>query len=554
MMGSISEQLAEWIFQVGYNDIPERVREKARYQILNVLASCYAGHSTPGGQAVFRAVSKWSGGGPCMVIPTGERFPLHEAVLINCAYSMALDYDDYLYMGHTGHSAVLAGLALGEQLKLGTEDLITAQVIANEIGGRIGASCVLGPQNGQAWSFIHAAGAAALAAKLLGLSQEQTAHALAIALYQPPFTLWPGFMGPQSKLLTAAWPTVTGIQAAQFAKEWMTGSKEIFEHPQKGFWASFTFVPLPHLLTGLGQAWVTDTLTFKRYPGCAYIDTTLDALFAAMNGYEKESGKTLGPSDVRRIDVEASLLSVEMDNLSSEYRVAHEPLSSVNINFSIALNVAIALIAGRHTAFELSEDFLKENEKLINRLAGLVNLRHDWEMTLRVAEAFDQALGRSSISSVLRFGDYLKMLRGYRAAMGGKRGTSIDLRGLFSLERKDYRKFFASLIKRRLIDVLAAFRGQTKRPDLAEVDFTHFRMTFPAKVTIETNEGRVISSRQDIPFGAPGQEKYFESVEEKFLIETGSLLAKERAEQVIRLIRNFEKFSIDQIIDLLRLK
>ena len=37
-----------------------------------------------------------------------------------------------------------------------------------------------------------------------------------------------------SKVLTAAGPTVTGIQAAQLAREGMTGAPEIFEHPRKG--------------------------------------------------------------------------------------------------------------------------------------------------------------------------------------------------------------------------------------------------------------------------------------------------------------------------------
>ena len=137
---------------------------------------------------------------------------------VNSAASMALDYDDYLYMGHTGHSAVLASLALCEAEALSTRDFLLAQVIANEIGGRVGASAVLGPQNGQAWSFIHAVEGAAIGAKLWGLCRERRRRTPSrIALYQPTFTLWPGFMGPGSKVLTAAAPTVTGLQAAAFA-------------------------------------------------------------------------------------------------------------------------------------------------------------------------------------------------------------------------------------------------------------------------------------------------------------------------------------------------
>ena len=74
----------------------------------------------------------------------------------------------------------------------------------NEVGGRLGAALFLGPHNGQFWSSIHCGSASVAAGVALGLDAERLAHALAIALYQPPYGLWPGFMGPDSKLLTAA--------------------------------------------------------------------------------------------------------------------------------------------------------------------------------------------------------------------------------------------------------------------------------------------------------------------------------------------------------------
>ena len=66
----------------------------------------------------------------------------------------------------------------------------------------------------------------------LGLDAERTAHALAIALYQPPYGLWPGFMGPQTKLLTAAEPAAAGARAALLAAEGVTGALDVIEHPR----------------------------------------------------------------------------------------------------------------------------------------------------------------------------------------------------------------------------------------------------------------------------------------------------------------------------------
>lgn len=537
----VAHELAEWICAAKYEDIPKRVLEKNRYQTLSVIASMHAGAETQAGRAVLRAVEKWRKPGTCTVIPTGEQFALHEAITVNSALSMALDYDDYIYMGHTGHSAVLGAWAICEEERLSTKELITAQVIANEIGGRVGASAVLGPQNGQAWSFIHAVEGAALAAKLYGLDVEQTAHAISIALYQPTFTLWPGFMGPTSKVLTAAGPTVTGIQAAQFAREGLTGAPEIFEHPRKGFWKFFTFVPLPSMLTGLGKSWVSDTLAYKKYPGCAYIDTTMDALFDVLTRYREQTGRALDSKEVKNLRVDANLLSVEMDNLSAEHVDESQPLSPVNINFSIGFNVGIGVIAGAHSGAQLSQEFLDKNEAEIRRLSKMTQLHHDWEMSAQTAAAFDKVLGRSSVLGRLSPRDLLKVARGYQGELGGKKKNSIDVGGLI-------RKHAGDLLRQaRALGGRKAGGSGNGKPDLGNVDFSRFAMTFPARVTIETAGGRSLSARKDIPDGVSGVAGYQEVVEQKFRTEAGATLGDTQLENALTRLRSFEDERLQEL-------
>jgi len=533
----VTEQLADWIVGLRYEDIPERVRERARWQTASTLAAIAASAASDSAHAVRRAVSRWASPGPCSVLAGGQRLGLFEAVTVNTAWSMALDYDDYLYMGHTGHSAVLGSWALGEAFGRSTRDVLTAQVIANEVGGRVGASVVLGPQNGQAWSFIHAVEGAALASRLLGLSREQTAHAIAIALYQPTFTLWPGFMGPGSKLLTAAGPTVAGIQAALFAVEGLTGARDIFEHPRKGFWASFAWVPLPQMMGGLGSAWVSDTLAFKRYPGCAYVDTPLDALFMVLDEFRDARGRTLMADDVSRLRVEANLLTVEMDNLSSEHLAIDAPLSPINVNFSVPLNLAIAIVAGSHEGRSLAQPVLDRNAAAIRELARRTELVHDWSMSMQVARAFDGALGRAGALRSLAPRQYLSLLAGYRQQLGGKKRTSARPGALL-------RSGVLKEVRRALGSSRGAARGA---PDLTQVDFTRFRMVFPARVTLETRDGHRYSARQDVPFGAPGQERMGESVEEKLRRELRDELAPEQLSHLWQLVTRFEESSLDDI-------
>lgn len=97
------------------------------------------------------------------VIATGERYGPADAAFANAAWSMAQDYDDIVWMGHTCHSAVFASLAVAEHEGAGAKELLLALLVANELGGRLGASCLLGPLDGQMWTFIHLVSAAATA-------------------------------------------------------------------------------------------------------------------------------------------------------------------------------------------------------------------------------------------------------------------------------------------------------------------------------------------------------------------------------------------------------
>lgn len=65
------------------------------------------------------------------------------------------------------------------------------------------------------------------ASRVMKLDATRTAHALAIALSQPNYALYPGLMGCKAKLITAATPAVNGLQVAQLAAEGLTGRLDV---------------------------------------------------------------------------------------------------------------------------------------------------------------------------------------------------------------------------------------------------------------------------------------------------------------------------------------
>src|SRR5215831_11212442 len=277
--GSATESIAAWVAQAKFEDMPRRVTEEAKNQILSVIAAVHAGHFSEAGRTVSRTVKEWGGGKDATLMPSGERASLHSAIFGNTALSMALDYDDYLFAGHTGHSAVLVTLALAEKMGISGKDFLLAQTLANEVEGRVGASVLIGPLNGQLWSFIHVVGGAVITAKLLGLDAAQTQSAIGIALLQPNYPLWAGFFGSEAKTLMASMTAPLGVQIAQLASNGLRGAGDIIENPQ-GFVSAFARQPLMGAYTGLGKVWLSDTLCYKLYPGCAYIDTSIDCVLS----------------------------------------------------------------------------------------------------------------------------------------------------------------------------------------------------------------------------------------------------------------------------------
>src|SRR5256885_5297685 len=124
------------------------------------------------------------------------------------------------------------------------------------------------------------------------------------------------------------------------------------------------------MLGAFGAVWLTGTLAFKPRPGCAYVQTAVDAALRA----------GVAAADVAAVEVDAGLLTLAMDALNPS-----PALSAVGVNFSTAMSVAVALVAGRLTHDELAPAWLEEHGAEIRDLAARVRVRHDWELTLRTA-------------------------------------------------------------------------------------------------------------------------------------------------------------------------
>ncbi len=527
---TVIENIAGWSSGLSAEEVPGRVFDIARDQVLSVMGAVHAGAGCAGGRSVIDAAETIGGDGPCGMYPGGDGGPMLNAILRNASLAMALDYDDYLFLGHTGHSAVCVPLAVGEAVGADVDTVLLAQVAANEIGGRLGASVVLGPHNGQMWAHIHLLGAAAAASRVLGLDGERTANAMSIALAEPVYALFPGFMGPQSKLLVASVPSVTGTLAAFLAAEGMTGPRAILEDPH-GFWSHFSFVPLPFMMTGLGSAWVTDTIAFKAYPGCAYIDTAMDALFDVLERFAVEKGRPVEPAEVKEVRVEASLLTVAMNAMAGGYMDTAR-LSPTNINFSLSVSVAIGLLAGRLTGAELTDEYLEENRREILSLASRVSLEHSAGLTVRFIRAIDEAVDLEAMLAELDWRTLLGARHGLRRHMRSvaTMGLRETLDAWRDLDLED-RTFLKSLVS------LSGFFRAAPGYDLGRSRLEDLRMPFGARVHLMLRDGTLLEAEKHIPKGGPGDPGRSGVAADKFVRESSPYLGEDGAKEAVGAIR-----------------
>ncbi|HMC51517.1 MAG TPA: MmgE/PrpD family protein, partial [Acidimicrobiales bacterium] len=237
MTATTVQRLAAWAAGVTLGDVPLSVLDLCRAQRRSVLAAVAASTGDAASGRVLGGVGSWAGEGPVSLAGLGRPVRVDDAVYAGAVLSIALDFDDYVCFGHTGHSAVLVPALLAAETGASAEEQLVAQVVANEVGARLGGACLLGPLNGQMWSFVHSAGTALAAGRLLGLDQGGLAGALALSLYQAPRPTVPGFMAPDSKLLTAAEPALVGLRAARMAVAGVTGPLDALDHPHGFFGA-----------------------------------------------------------------------------------------------------------------------------------------------------------------------------------------------------------------------------------------------------------------------------------------------------------------------------
>ena len=175
------------------------------------------------------------GVGECRILGTASRTSPGLAALANGVAAHSLDYDDmcFVSLAHPSCALVPAILAAGELVHAQPTALLDAYVVGFELECRLGN--VMNPRHyhQRGWhctSSIGTLGAAAAAARVLGLDAHAVQHALGIAASSAC-----GLkenIGSMVKPLHAGMAARNGVMAARLAQRGFTASPHAIDGPQ----------------------------------------------------------------------------------------------------------------------------------------------------------------------------------------------------------------------------------------------------------------------------------------------------------------------------------
>jgi 2-methylcitrate dehydratase PrpD len=370
-MSSHAEKLAGFIHSVKASELPDSVKIKAGQCLIDYLGAAWnaQGRELADAYATYAVNMAGGRGGAADVIGKELALPPFWAAFANAAQGHVTEVDDghRLSIMHIGAVVIPVVLALAQDRGLDGAAMLEAVVCGYDLAIRAG-EC-LGPEHyvtfhttGTAGTF----GAAAAAAKCLGLSEKAVAWALGHAGTQAA-GLWQFLQdgAVRAKPFHPAKAAQNGIQAAFLAEGDIEGALRIFEG-EKGLCSYAAENPRYDLLTrDIGTIFKITEVNFKGYPTCGQTHSMLDALAAIM------TRDGINAEDVESLEAHVYRRAIDIAGIP-------EPENLEQAKFSNQFCLAFMLRHNGLTFANFTEEALED--RAVRELSRRVTLHFDPEM------------------------------------------------------------------------------------------------------------------------------------------------------------------------------
>ena len=278
-----TRQLAEFVAESGYGDLPGRVVEATRMYILDNLASGLVGSSTPWSHMVGDMARENAPQGPCSVFARNWTTSASYASLVNGTMIGGFETDHAFVQGscHPSAGVFPAALAIAERDHLNGKEFLVSVALGYEVTCRVGMAATRAVEDvaGFHGPGTNACfGGAAGAAKAMGLDANHVVNALGIAGSHAGGLMEFTREGAMTKRIHVGRGGQMGLESALLAARGFTGPSTVLEG-ERGFLRVYSPSPRPELLVeGLGERFILMDIVVKAYACHASFHPVIDAI------------------------------------------------------------------------------------------------------------------------------------------------------------------------------------------------------------------------------------------------------------------------------------
>jgi 2-methylcitrate dehydratase PrpD len=291
-----TRRLAEFIAGLTFEALPDAVVAQACNVIMDTVGCALgAWRDDPEKAAIARklALSFASRQVACLWGGAGARADSALAALANGILTNAADFDDTHKRAliHTGSVTVPPAFAVAEERGLDGPAAITAVVAGYEVAVRVGMAVM--PTHYRFWHSTATNGtfgAAAAAARALGLDAERTQMALGFAGTQAAGLNTFFDSGDFTKSLHPGKAGFNGVLSARLAALGATSPPTMLEH-EKGYLQAYSLEPkLAALTDGLGSRWEILQNGVKPFPSILASHSAIQATLDIVTEHDVKAG------------------------------------------------------------------------------------------------------------------------------------------------------------------------------------------------------------------------------------------------------------------------
>lgn len=351
----LMQRLARNVAETSYDRLPPDAVLAVKRATLDIIGCMFAGANDCIKEN--RLMRDWGGKPEAPVYVLGGRLPLPSAVFLNSCAAYAVDYDCGIVF-HDMTCTVPVGLTVSDCCGgISGKEYIAALAAGEDLHVRIHES-VKGDERSKFGSFCPGStlvlfGAAAIAAKLLGLDADGIANALGIVFGRCGGTHAPANSAAETVHTIMALSARNGVESALLSKYGLGGVSNVLQSTH-GWYNSFVpaeyraGIDLNALTDGLGVDYRISKLNkqvkrgLKLFPSCG---VTHPAAVAALRLHEEHR---FDYSDVASIVVENAVHHHSIVGKKLTYDVGDKPLRP-EAQFSQPYMIATSIIRGPAT-------------------------------------------------------------------------------------------------------------------------------------------------------------------------------------------------------------